>query len=62
MGHSINFALQLFCFALAAIGLLHCKYENKLRNEGKRDARLEGLSEEEIRGLGHRHPQFRYME
>jgi MFS transporter, ACS family, DAL5 transporter family protein len=62
MGHSINFSLQLLCFTLTAFGLFHCKYENKVRAEGKRDSRLEGLSEEEIRKLGHRHPAFRYME
>jgi hypothetical protein len=62
MGHSINFALQLFCFTLCAFGLFHCKWENKLRAEGKRDARVEGLSEDQVRGLGHRNPRFRYME
>ncbi|OIW31500.1 MFS general substrate transporter [Coniochaeta ligniaria NRRL 30616] len=62
IGHSINFSLQLFCFALAAIGLLHCKWENKLRSQGKRDSRIEGLSEEQIRMLGHKNPSFRYME
>ncbi|KAH8911972.1 MFS general substrate transporter [Coniochaeta sp. PMI_546] len=62
IGHSINFSLQLVCFALAAFGLLHCKYENKIRALGRRDTRLEGLSEESIRRLGHKHPSFRYME
>ncbi|KAH8885465.1 MFS general substrate transporter [Thozetella sp. PMI_491] len=62
IGHSINFSLQLFCFCLAAFGLAHCTYENKIREQGKRDNRLHGLSEDEIRALGHRHPDFRYME
>lgn len=62
IGHSINFSLQLVCFALAAFGLLHCKYENKMRALGRRDTRVEGLSEESIRRLGHKHPSFRYME
>ncbi|KAK1765296.1 major facilitator superfamily domain-containing protein [Phialemonium atrogriseum] len=62
IGHSINLSLQLFCFFLAAFGLAHCKYENKIRAQGKRDHRLHNLSEEELRKLGHKHPQFRYME
>jgi hypothetical protein len=35
-------------------------YENRARAAGKRDHRLEGLTEEEQEALGSRHPQFRY--
>lgn len=35
-------------------------YENRARAAGKRDHRLEGLTEEEQLNLGHRHPQYRY--
>lgn len=45
---------------LAIFGILYCMYENKARAAGKRDYRLEGLTEEEQEQLGNRHPQFRY--
>ncbi len=61
-GHTINLALQLFCFFLACCGLLHCIVDNKLRAQGKRDGRITGLSEEDKIALGHRNPEFRYME
>jgi hypothetical protein len=35
-------------------------YENKQRDNGKRDHRLEGLSQEDIDELGHTHPSFRF--
>ena len=42
-------------------GIAYCKWENKQRNLGKRDHRLNGLSEEQVKDLGHRHPDFRYI-
>lgn len=61
VGHSINLAGQVAVFCLAMFGIFYCKYENKMRAAGKRDHRLQGLSEEEIGHLGDRHPEFRYM-
>ncbi|CAG9946163.1 unnamed protein product [Clonostachys rosea f. rosea IK726] len=61
-GHTINLSLQLFCFVLASLGLAHCIIDNKLRAGGKHDHRIQGLSETEKLALGHRNPEFRYME
>ncbi|PNP56877.1 hypothetical protein FNYG_15311 [Fusarium nygamai] len=61
-GHTINLALQCFCFCLASFGLAHCIYDNKYRAAGKRDERIRGLTNEEKLALGHRNPEFRYME
>ncbi|RSL68780.1 hypothetical protein CEP53_002489 [Fusarium sp. AF-6] len=61
-GHTINLSLQCFCFCLACFGLAHCIYDNKLRARGGRDDRIQGLTEEEKLALGHRNPEFRYME
>ncbi|EXJ82166.1 hypothetical protein A1O1_08235 [Capronia coronata CBS 617.96] len=60
-GHSVFFALMVFCFVLALIGIAHCAYENRVRAQGKRDHRLEGKTEEEKFEMGHRNPEFRYM-
>jgi hypothetical protein len=46
---------------LAIFGIFYCMYENKVRAAGKRDHRLEGLTEEEANHLGYRHPHFRYI-
>ncbi|KXX79233.1 High-affinity nicotinic acid transporter [Madurella mycetomatis] len=59
-GHSINFGGQIAVVCLAIFGILYCVRENRLRAAGKRDYRLEGLTEEEQGKLGHRHPQYRY--
>lgn len=61
IGHSINLGGQIGTLALSVFGILYCMRENKLRARGKRDHRLEGLTEEEQADLGYRHPQFRYM-
>ncbi|EEU41766.1 uncharacterized protein NECHADRAFT_87817 [Fusarium vanettenii 77-13-4] len=61
-GHTINLSLQCFCFCLACFGLAHCIYDNKLRARGGRGDRIQGLTEEEKLALGHRNPEFRYME
>lgn len=59
-GHSINFGGQIVVFFLSIFGILYCLYENKARIAGKRDHRLDGLTEEEQDALGNRHPQYRY--
>jgi hypothetical protein len=60
-GHSINLGAQVCVAVLAVIGIVYCKYENKARNAGERDHRLEGLSAREVVDLGYRHPEFRYI-
>jgi len=36
-------------------------FENKKRDRGERNHRLEGKTAEEIADLGHLHPDFRYQ-
>jgi len=59
-GHTINFSGQIAAFFLSIFGILYCARENRLRAAGKRDHRLEGLSETEAEKLGYRHPRFHY--
>jgi hypothetical protein len=40
--------------------MLYCARENGIRAQGKRNAILEGKTEEELKTLGTRHPEFRY--
>ena len=61
IGHSINFSGEIIAAALAVFGIFYCMYENKARAAGKRDHRLEGLSEQETIDLGNRHPSYRYI-
>lgn len=60
-GHTINLCGQIVVFFLAIFGIFYCIRENKLRQAGKRDHRLEGLTEAEAMDLGYRHPRFKYM-
>jgi uncharacterized protein YjiS (DUF1127 family) len=60
-GHTINLVGQVCVLVLAVAGIVYSKWENKQRDMGRRDHRLNGLSEEEIRDLGYRHPEFRYI-
>ncbi|KAF1956605.1 MFS general substrate transporter [Byssothecium circinans] len=60
-GHTINLTGQLGVLVLALGGIAYCKWENRQRELGKRDHRLNGLSESQIKDLGYRHPDFRYM-
>ena len=59
-GHTINLTGQIAAVCLSIFGILYCIYENKARADGKRDHRLEGLTEAEQQGLGSLHPRFRY--
>jgi MFS family permease len=61
IGHSINLAAQFIALALSSFGILYCMWENRLRDRGGRDYRLEGRTQEEIDDLGHKHPEFRYI-
>ncbi|KAL2019755.1 hypothetical protein VTK56DRAFT_9199 [Thermocarpiscus australiensis] len=60
IGHSINLGGQIAVVCLAIFGIFYCMYENRARAAGKRDHRLDRLSEEEQEKLGSRHPLFRY--
>lgn len=60
-GHTINLSGQLAVLVLALAGIAYCKWENRQRELGKRDHRLNGLSDAQIKDLGYRHPDFRYI-
>ncbi|KAF2732798.1 MFS general substrate transporter [Polyplosphaeria fusca] len=60
-GHTINLSGQLAVLVLSLAGIAYCNWENKQRNRGKRDHRLNGLSETQIRDMGYRNPNFRYI-
>ncbi|KAK5467689.1 hypothetical protein LTS15_000662 [Exophiala xenobiotica] len=61
IGHSINLGAQVCVLALATFGILYNIRENRARAVGKRNHRLEGLTDEQKRDLGHHHPDFKYM-
>ncbi|KAF2466617.1 MFS general substrate transporter [Lindgomyces ingoldianus] len=60
-GHSINLGGQMGVLVLACLGIAYCTWENSQRDKGKRDHRLNGLTEDQIRDLGYRHPEYRYI-
>ncbi|KAK3315599.1 major facilitator superfamily domain-containing protein [Apodospora peruviana] len=59
-GHSINLGGQVAVVLLSIFGIFYCMYENKARAAGKRDHRLEGLTEHQQEQLGNRHPRYHY--
>jgi len=62
-GHFINMGAEIIVCLLGIIGILYVKWENKQRDQGKRDHRLQGVAtKREKEDLGYRHPSFRYME
>lgn len=60
-GHTINLTGQIGVLVLSLVGIAYCKWENRQRDLGKRDHRLQNLDETQIRDLGYRHPEFRYI-
>ncbi|KXN84257.1 hypothetical protein AN958_12830 [Leucoagaricus sp. SymC.cos] len=61
IGNSINLAAAIFVIAMTVVGMIYLHSENKKRDRGERGYRLNGKTEEEIRDLGYRHPNFRYQ-
>jgi hypothetical protein len=59
-GHTINLAGQVCVLILAVFGIVYCKWENRQRDLGKRDHRLNGTAAQ-IKDLGYRHPEFRLI-
>ena len=56
-GHAINLGMLGGALVTTIFLILYNKWENKQRDNGKRDHRL---NEEEEGALGYRHPRFRY--
>lgn len=61
-GHYINMGAEIVVCLLGIVGIVYVRWENGVRERGGRDARLQGLTEEEERELGYMHRKFRYME
>ncbi|KAM0754322.1 MFS general substrate transporter [Meredithblackwellia eburnea MCA 4105] len=61
-GNALNVGCTTSAFLIAALLIWYTKWENRQREEGRRDHRLEGLSQDQIDLLGHSHPQFRYLQ
>ncbi|KAK6439190.1 hypothetical protein LTR95_004609 [Oleoguttula sp. CCFEE 5521] len=62
IGHTINLVAQVIVACLATFGMFYIMRENRLRAAGKRDHRIEGMSEEDQDELGYLHPEFRYIQ
>ncbi|GAA5905269.1 uncharacterized protein JCM6883_006342 [Sporobolomyces salmoneus] len=60
-GNIVNVAAAVGAMAFGAGLSLYGVIENRKREAGKRDDRLEGKTEEEIAALGHRHPRYRLL-
>ncbi|KZT19730.1 MFS general substrate transporter [Neolentinus lepideus HHB14362 ss-1] len=60
-GNSLNLATGSAVCVLALVGVLYIKWENRKRERGERDYRLEGLTAGEIEQLGYLHPRYRYQ-
>lgn len=60
-GHYINIGASVLAGVIAVVAIAYTRWENGVREKGGRDARLVGLSAEEEKDLGYRHPGFRYV-
>ena len=60
-GNSVNLAIGVCITLLFGITLLYQRHENRIRDSGGRDHRLEGKTESEIAQLGHLHPRCVYF-
>ncbi|KAI5479101.1 major facilitator superfamily protein [Pseudohyphozyma bogoriensis] len=60
-GNALNVGATAGAAATALFLVWYTKHENRLRERGGRDYRLEGLSADEANELGSAHPNFRYM-
>ena len=56
-GHSINLSMLVLSLALSTTHILYVKWENRKREKGGRDYRLD---EGDEGMLGYKHPSFRY--
>jgi len=60
-GSSLNLAASCTACVLVVFGWFYLRRENKKRERGERDYRLQGKTAEEIEQLGYLHPSFRYQ-
>ncbi|KAF9466151.1 MFS general substrate transporter [Collybia nuda] len=60
-GNSLNLATSSTACMLTFLCFLFLRWENRKRDRGERDYRLEGISSEEVEQLGYLHPNFRFQ-
>ncbi|KAF9466150.1 MFS general substrate transporter [Collybia nuda] len=60
-GNSLNLATSCAASMLTFMLFLFFRWENRKRDRGERDYRLEGKTSAEIEQLGYLHPEFRYQ-
>ncbi|KAJ3538379.1 hypothetical protein NMY22_g5189 [Coprinellus aureogranulatus] len=60
-GNLANLSCCSAICVIVSLTALYVRWENRKRDRGERDYRLEGKSKEELRNLGYKHPQFRYQ-
>ncbi|EAS28559.3 MFS transporter [Coccidioides immitis RS] len=60
MGHAVTLSLTAFSACIYAFMWYWYKRANKLREQGKEDGKIEGMTEEEIQEMGDRNPRFRF--
>lgn len=59
VGFGVGFGFLGLCMASATALLFYLRRENRLRDQGKRDHRLD-LADDEKQNLGDHHPSFRF--
>ena len=59
-GHAVVMALVAFAAVLFGGMSMYFRWENRQRERGERDARMEGKSEEEVLAMGDENPGFRF--
>ncbi|KIH88118.1 MFS transporter [Sporothrix brasiliensis 5110] len=57
-GHAISLAMGAFAVVTYGLVWAYYVYENKQRTAGKRDARISGLTDDQVRELGDKSPHF----
>ncbi|CAA7263266.1 unnamed protein product [Cyclocybe aegerita] len=60
-GNSLNLATTCTTFLFIFLQGLYIMWENKHRDQGKRDHRVDSKTEQEEHELGYLHPKFRYQ-
>ncbi|KAL6164256.1 hypothetical protein ACJQWK_09924 [Exserohilum turcicum] len=61
VGHMVNFYGQICVCLLACFSIAYCKWENKQRDLGKRNHRLNQFSLNKVEKSSNRYPTFRFM-
>jgi len=60
-GNSLNLGTSCASCLIVIIGGLYIRWENRKRDRGERNYRLEGKTLDDISQLGYLHPKFRYQ-